>query len=148
MPKSVFFGTYDATIDDKGRVRLPIKFKDQLVGDFYVMQGSGNFLCVYPEESWNALTEAVLKKDSLDEDVELFRRSLFGNTVEGKIDNAGRVLIPQKQRAYANLTKELSVVGNYDHFEIWDAATLNDMDYSSAKVRSELQKKVASKKSE
>ena len=112
------------------------------------MQGSGNFLCVYPEESWNALTEAVLKKDSLDEDVELFRRSLFGNTVEGKIDNAGRVLIPQKQRLYANLTKELAVVGNYDHFEIWDAATLNDFDYSSAKVRSELQKKVANKKSE
>lgn len=140
-----FLGTYDATIDDKGRVRLPAKFRSLLSEGFIVSQGTESCLCVYPEETWQALTKDVTQLGTLNIDVINFRRSLFANAMEGDFDSAGRVLLPVRQRNYANLTKELVVIGNYDYFEIWDSTTWNEKDYSSAEVRTELQKKVSAK---
>jgi MraZ protein len=140
-----FLGTYDATIDDKGRVRLPAKFRALLGDNFIVSQGTDSCLCVYPEETWQALTGDVTKLGTLDMDVINFRRSLFANSVEGDFDAAGRVLLPIRQRKYANLTKELVVIGNFDYFEIWDSETWNNRDYSSAEARKALQAKVSNK---
>lgn len=145
MLQKGFLGTYDATIDDKGRVRLPAKFRALLGDSFIVSQGTDACLCVYPEETWQALTGDVTKLGTLDMDVINFRRSLFANSVEGDFDAAGRVLLPIRQRKYAGLTKELVVIGNFDYFEIWDSETWNNRDYSSAEARKALQAKVSNK---
>ena len=142
MLQKGFLGTYDATIDDKGRVRLPAKFRALLGEGFIVSQGTENCLCVYPQETWEALTKDVTKLGTLDMDVVNFRRSLFANSVEGDFDSAGRVLLPIRQRSYAKLTKELVIIGNYDYFEIWDSALWNERDYSSAEARKTLQARI------
>ena len=140
-----FLGTYDATIDDKGRVRLPVKFRNMLGEGFVVTQGTENCLCVYPQEAWEALTADVLKLGSLDPEVTKFRRSLFANAVEGDFDAAGRVLRPIRLRTYAGLKKELTVIGNFDCFEIWDSEAWEKNDVSSAEARAKLQAAVAAK---
>ncbi len=140
-----FLGTYDATVDDKGRVRLPAKFRALLGEDFYIAQGTDAYLCVYPEETWQALTADIKKFGNLDSDVTDFRRIFFANAVDGNFDAAGRVLLPVRQRKYANLTKDVTVVGNFDYFEIWDTELWNQKDFFSAQARKELQAKITSK---
>lgn len=140
-----FLGTYEATMDDKGRVRLPAKFRALLGEDFYIAQSTDAYLCVYPEETWQALTGDVLQLGTLDMNVADFRRSLFANAAEGSFDAAGRVLLPLGQRRYAGLKKEVTVVGNFDYFEIWDSEIWSQRDYSSAEARKQLQAKITSK---
>ena len=140
-----FLGTYDATADDKGRVRLPAKFRAQLGDSFVLSQGTGNYLCVYPEETWDKLTQEVTSFSTLDTDVSDLRRSIFSNAVFGEFDAQGRVLVPQRTRGYANLKKDLVVIGNFDFFEIWDRETWESRDYSSAQARMEYQQKVVGK---
>ena len=126
-------GTYDATIDDKGRIRLPAKFRALLGESFIIAQGAENCLSVYPAETWEKVTGQVAGLDSLDLEVMEFRRSLFSTANEGSFDAAGRVLIPQRQRGYAQLKKELIVIGNFDCFEIWDKDNWEQKDYASLK---------------
>lgn len=135
-----FLGTYDATIDDKGRIRLPAKFRALLGESFIIAQGAENCLSVYPAETWDKLTGQVAGLDSLDIEVMEFRRSLFSTANEGSFDAAGRVLIPQRQRNYADLKKELIAIGNFDCFEIWDKDNWEQKDYTSLEKRRSLQK--------
>ena len=140
-----FLGTYDATIDDKGRVRLPVKFRNMLGEGFVVTQGTENCLCVYPQEAWEALTADVLKLGSLDPEVTKFRRSLFANAVEGDFDAAGRVPIAKRLMEYANLKKDVVLVGANTRLEIWDSEAWEKNDVSSAEARAKLQAAVAAK---
>lgn len=137
-----FLGSFDATIDDKGRLRVPAKFRTLLGEKFVIAQGADSCLSVYPEETWQSITASVMQRSSLDLDAIEFRRTLFPTAMEGEFDSAGRVLVPVRHRNYAGLQKELVVVGNYDFFEIWDAETWQARNYESAEKRRDLQKKL------
>lgn len=137
-----FLGTYEATIDDKGRLRIPAKFRALLGEKFVVAQGADCCLAVYTEESWNALSADVLTRSPLDLTAQDFRRTLFPTAVEGEFDNAGRVLVPLRHRQYAQLKKDLIVVGNYDTFEIWNAEQWNSKNYGNLETRRSLQNKM------
>lgn len=140
-----FLGTYDATLDDKGRVRLPSKFRPLLEDGFVITYGTENCLSVYPKETWLSLTRDVTNFPKYDMDAIEFRRTLFPTAIEGSFDASGRVLIPIKHRSYANLEKELVVTGNYDFFEIWDKDAWEAKDYHTMETRKELQTKLDQK---
>ena len=138
-----FLGKYDINIDDKGRVRIPAKFKAQLGEEFVISCGNRECLSVYPESEWEKMTQQLEKFDGFNEEVEDFKRTIYANATEAEYDSVGRVLIPIRYREYASLTKELVVSGVGDHFEIWDAAKWNGNSYSSVEKRRTLQKEVS-----
>ena len=140
-----FLGQFDINIDDKGRVRIPAKFKAQLGEEFILSCGSGGCLQVYPEAQWLKMTEQLEACDDFSESVEEFRRTVYANATEAEFDSVGRVLIPLRYREYASLKKEVVASGVGDHFEIWDAENWSMGNYSSVDKRRTLQKEISQK---
>lgn len=142
-----FLGQYDVTVDDKGRVRIPAKYKAQLGEEFIISCGESACLAIYPMEKWEKLTQQVDALPEFDEETAEFKRSIYTNATWGEFDSAGRVLIPVRYRNYAGLKKELVATGVGDHFEIWDAENWVAGEYSSLEKRRNLQKEIALKTS-
>lgn len=141
-----YLGQYELTLDDKGRVRIPSKFKAQMGEDTFVIS-CGNMACikVYSAEKWDKLTEAVEQLSDFDEEAHEFLRTIYPNAQEANFDSVGRVLIPIDYREYAEFGKELVAVGLGDHFEIWDAENWAKGNYSSLEKRRTLQKEISQK---
>lgn len=139
-----FLGQYDITIDDKGRIRIPAKYKNQLGEDFVISCGESSCLAIYPMATWEKFKEQVNGLSDLDEKCIEFKRRLYTNATWGEFDSAGRVLIPLRYRQYASLKKAVVASGVDDHFEIWDADLWQAGEYSSLEKRRELQKEISS----
>lgn len=117
----MLMGTYNHTLDAKGRLIVPADYRKSLGETFYMTRNPDHCLAVYPEEAWNELRE---KMDTLpkisSEPARRLRRFYFGNSVLLESDKQGRILIPQPLREYAGLRKEVTLIGVDDHVEIWD----------------------------
>ncbi|MBQ8813467.1 MAG: division/cell wall cluster transcriptional repressor MraZ [Lachnospiraceae bacterium] len=116
-----FMGEYNHSLDSKGRLIVPSKFRELLGDEFYVTKGLDPCLVAYTPEKW----QEVL--DSLEQQLPTnfrngreMRRYLIGGSAEVEIDKQGRVLIPGNLRQFAHLEKNLVLVGAGDYFEIWD----------------------------
>ena len=112
-------GQYQHTIDAKGRLFIPAKLREELGETFYVTMGTDRCLSVYSDASWARFTE---KFDSLPYSKTKAMRPLFANAAKCEPDSQGRILIPQKLRAYADLQKDVVVIGVSNRAEIWNAA--------------------------
>ena len=111
-------GTYEHTIDAKGRLFIPAKLRDELGDTFYLAVGVDACLAIYPMETWNRFTE---KFASLPMSQSRAMRPLFANAAKCEPDSQGRIVIPQKLRQYAGLGKEAVIIGVNDRAEIWSA---------------------------
>lgn len=118
----MFMGEYSHSIDAKGRVILPAKFRDELGSHFVVTRGLEGCLAVYTMESWLTLANSMKKLKASKENVRAFKRFLFGSAAEVEFDKQGRILIPGTLREYAHLTKDVTVLGTGDKVELWDKA--------------------------
>lgn len=112
-------GTYEHTIDAKGRIAIPAKLREALGESFYLAVGVDACLSIYPQETWNRFTE---KFASLPMSQSKAMRPLFANAAKCELDSQGRIVIPQKLRKYAGLEKEAVIIGVHDRAEIWSAA--------------------------
>ena len=117
----MFMGEYSHSIDAKGRVILPAKFRDELGPHCVVTRGLEGCLSVYTMDAWMNLANGMKKLKASKENVRAFKRFLFGSAAEVEFDKQGRVLIPGTLREYAKLKKEVTVIGTGDTIEIWDA---------------------------
>ena len=111
-------GQYQHTIDAKGRLFIPSKLREELGETFYVTMGTDSCLSVYSDASWARFTE---KFESLPYTRTKAMRPLFANAAKCEPDAQGRILLPQKLRAYAGLEKDVTVIGVSNRAEIWDA---------------------------
>ena len=111
-------GQYQHTIDSKGRLFIPAKLREELGDTFYITMGIDSCLSVYSEESWSHFTE---KFESLPFTKTRAMRPLFANAAKCEPDAQGRILVPAKLRAYANLKKDVVVIGVSNRAEIWNA---------------------------
>ena len=115
----MFLGEYEHTIDTKGRVAIPAKFRAQMAKGAILSKGQGTCLSVYTFERWEEKSnELVASKSSAE--LRDFERRIYPSASEIELDGQGRMIIPAKLRAYASLESEVTVVGVRDHFEIWD----------------------------
>ncbi len=115
---NMFMGEYDHSIDTKGRIIVPAKFREALGESFVVTQGLDGCLFVYPQEEWSEFVEQLKGLPGTKEARQLQRYFLAGAaTLE--IDKQGRVLIPAKLRAQAGLEKEVKFVGVLSKVEVW-----------------------------
>jgi MraZ protein len=119
----MFFGQYDHSIDDKSRLTLPARFRDALAAGVVLARGIDGNVDVYPQETWHVtIGERIGRLDPLLPDTRTLQRHFFGGASEDTPDKQGRVLLPAALVSYAGLTKDVTVVGNNDHLEIWDRA--------------------------
>lgn len=122
----MFMGEFSHSIDAKGRVILPAKFREELGTSCIVTRGLEGCLSVYTVDAWNTLAEKMKKLRTSKEKVRAFKRFLFGSAAELEFDRTGRILIPSPLRDYAKLGKEVTVIGTGDAIEIWDKEAYED----------------------
>ena len=115
-------GTYEHSIDAKGRLFIPAKLREELGVTFYLAMGVDECLAIYPQETWNRFTE---KFASLPMSQSAAMRPLFANASKCELDSQGRIVIPPKLRKYAGLEKDAVIIGVNDRAEIWSAETWN-----------------------
>src|SRR5699024_1063530 len=117
--KKMFMGEYQHTIDIKGRMIVPAKFREELGSQFVVTRGLDKCLFIYPMEEWNEVEEKLKKLPLTKKDARAFTRFFFSGAVECDIDKQGRINIPQTLRTYADLDKDCVVIGVSNRVELW-----------------------------
>jgi len=115
----MFLGEYEHTIDAKGRLAVPAKFRAQMDKGAVISKGMGTCLSVYTMQGWEEKSAGLASGKSSDE-LRDFERRIYPSASEVELDGQGRIVIPAKLRAYAGLGNEVTVAGVRDHFEIWD----------------------------
>lgn len=119
----MFLGEYSHSLDAKGRVVMPSKFRKGLKGGCVVTKGQERCLYVFPMDRWQVEYDRVLALPRTDRRARSYSRSFFASATDQSLDSQGRVVLPEPLRRYAGLEKDLAVVGVADHIEIWDADT-------------------------
>ena len=100
----MFLGDYQHTLDAKGRVSLPAKFRGEMTGKLVIAKGLDECLYVYPAEEYNAFVEELVSREDFDPRIRKVRRFFTTGAVETEFDSAGRVSLPGNLREYARLT--------------------------------------------
>jgi len=114
----MLIGEYQHTIDLKGRVIVPARFREDLGDDFYVTKGLDGCLFVLSPKEWDRLQEKISTMPISK--ARGLQRFFFSGAVEAQPDRQGRVLLPQTLRDYANLEKDVTFIGASSRAEIWD----------------------------
>ena len=119
----MFYGEYEHTIDRKGRIIIPSKFrevfKEQFAEKFYVTRGLDKCLFVFTEEEWKT-TEQKFKSMSFTKAVSrTFNRLLFSGAADITCDKQGRILLPQYLKEYAGIKRDVMIIGVSNRIEIW-----------------------------
>lgn len=122
----MFLGTYLPRLDEKGRLILPAKYRDELAGGLVITKGRERCLTVWPLAAFREMTDHMAKSQlGLDPNISRadrdYARVLFASASNEVPDRQGRVTIPPALRTYAGLTRDCAVIGTNDHVEIWDA---------------------------
>jgi MraZ protein len=119
----MFLGEYEHSIDDKSRLTLPARFRDAVAAGVVLSKGLDGSVDVYPRGTWEMnVVERIGRLDPLLPDTRLLQRHFFGGASEDVPDKQGRVLLPAALIRHGKLAREVTVVGNNDHLEIWDRA--------------------------
>ena len=123
-------GSYTATVDSKGRLKIPAVFKSVLEEsysvEFYVTSLNGDFVQIYPFSVWREIEDKLASLPSFDKTKKKFlnRTSYFGQMV--RMDSQGRILIPALLRQTAHMRGEVAVVGELTHLDIWSRERFRD----------------------
>jgi MraZ protein len=116
----MFLGEFSHNLDDKGRLTIPAKFREELAGGLVITRGIDRCLSVYPRPVWNELAERIVQLPLTQRNARNFSRLMFSSAADFIPDRQGRVLIPQGLREYAGLDSEAIITGLYDRLEIWN----------------------------
>ena len=122
----MFTGEYRHTLDGKGRLAVPARFRAQLEDGAVVSRWIDGCLAIHTRTGWDALAEKIAALPITDAASRLFGRSIFAGASETEIDRQGRILLPSYLREGIGLEGEAVVVGSRDHAEIWAPATWAD----------------------
>lgn len=118
----MFMGQYLHTLDDKGRLTIPARYRDLLAEGAYITQGFDHNLMVWSVPSFQAISQRVNTMSITDPTARLLRRLIFSAGEKVEVDRAGRILIPHFLRKTIELDGEAVVVGVGEYFEIWSPA--------------------------
>lgn len=115
----MFMGEYQHAIDEKGRLIVPSKFREDLGVKFVITRGLDNCLFVYPMSQWKELEEKVKTLPTSHADTRSFVRMFFSGAVETELDKQGRVVIPSHLRDHARIDRDVYIIGVSTKVEIW-----------------------------
>ena len=121
----MFLGEYTYTIDDKKRLAVPAKFRQQLGRKAVITRGLDNCLFLYPLKEWAKLAKKLSQLPLAQADARGFGRIMLAGAMEVNLDGLGRILIPDYLKKYANLQRKVVLAGLYNRVELWDARIWN-----------------------
>ena len=118
----MFSGRYEYTIDDKGRLSIPSKFREILSANFdmkLILTNLDGCIAAYPDREWADVQQRIADSGALKKEARSFLRFFFSGASECSIDRLGRILIPQSLRSYGGIRKNVVIVGMNKKIEIW-----------------------------
>ncbi len=130
----MFMGEYNHSVDAKGRLIIPAKFRESLGEEFVVTKGLDGCLFIYSEEEWKNIEETFRNTPLTTKDARKFSRFFFAGAATCELDKQGRILIPANLREFAGLEKDVVLAGVFNKIEIWskdrwmDEGNYDDMD--------------------
>lgn len=138
----MFLGRHEHNLDDKGRLAIPSRFRESLRDGVVLTRGIDRCIAAYPREAWDILATQVNGLSMTDPHARQFRRMVFAEAVDLKLDSQGRVLVPASLRDYAEIDREAMIIGVHASIEIWspdrwsvvDAALASDGDEIAARL--------------
>lgn len=129
----MFRGDSKLTLDVKGRIAIPIKYREIFLGqsDSQIVitiniNPSERCLWLYAQSEWNEIEQKLVKLPSLDPAAQRLKRILMGHASDGELDSNGRILLPATLREFAGLEKHVLLIGQGNKFEIWNESTWNE----------------------
>jgi MraZ protein len=115
----MLLGEYQHSLDEKGRLIIPAKFREDLGENFVITRGLDNCLFAYPLSQWKVIEEKVKELPTSQAETRAFVRMFFSGAVEAELDKQGRIIIPQQLREHARIDKDVYVIGVSTKVEIW-----------------------------
>ncbi len=134
----MFFGEFSHSIDQKGRVALPSKFRPMLATGCVVTRGLDNSLFIYPSKEWEKMADKLAKLPLSQADARAFARLMLSGAMQLEIDKQGRVIMPAYLRKYAGFDKEVVIIGLYNKIEVWDKAAWESYKNAAEKESSDI----------
>ncbi|TWH48369.1 division/cell wall cluster transcriptional repressor MraZ [Sporomusa sp. KB1] len=139
----MFMGEYLHTIDNKGRLIFPAKFRDELGELFIATKGLDNCLFVYTRSEWAILEEKLKKLPLAKPEARAFVRFFFSGAAELECDKQGRVLLPTNLREHAGLDKDVVVIGVSTRIEVWNKAAWDEYNQKVSPTVAEIAENLA-----
>ena len=130
----MFMGEYNHSIDTKGRLIIPSRFREELSDEFVVTKGLDGCLFVFPNKEWQAFEEKLRTLPLTNKGARQFIRFFVAGATPCELDKQGRILLPQTLREFAGLEKDVVLTGMLNRIEIWgkgqwtDNSSYDDMD--------------------
>ena len=115
----MFMGEYNHTIDAKGRLIIPSRFRELLGEEFVLTRGLDGCLSIYPMDEWAAFEEKLRALPLTNKDARTFSRFFVAGATTCQLDKQGRILVPQTLRQFAGLEKDVVLTGNLNRIEVW-----------------------------
>ena len=122
----MFTGEYRHTVDEKGRLAVPMRFRAELARGAVVSKWIDGCLALFPRAAWDELAAKAAALPVTDQGARVFQRFLFGTAFEVELDRQGRLVVPAVLRQFAELGSEAVVVGSRDHLEFWSPERWRD----------------------
>ena len=116
----MLLGEFQHSLDTKGRMAIPAKFRDKLLSGAIITRGIDNCLFVFANAEWEALATKLIALPLAQANSRAFVRLMLAGATDVTLDNQGRILIPDYLRKYAGLKKDVVVAGLYNRIEVWD----------------------------
>jgi MraZ protein len=126
----MFAGRYEYAIDDKSRVSIPSKFREALSTNYdmrLILTNLDSCIVGYPYQEWVNIQEKISNLGTLKKEARVFLRFFYSGVSECPIDRLGRILIPQSLKAYANIKKNVTIIGMNRKIEIWAQETWEEL---------------------
>ena len=130
----MFMGEYSHTIDAKGRLIIPSKFREQLGEEFILTKGLDGCLSIFPQDEWKVVEEKLKALPLTNKNARTFSRFFVSSATSCELDKQGRILVPSTLREFAGLEKDVVLTGNITRIEIWskekwiENSSFDDMD--------------------
>lgn len=142
MP-NMFIGEYQHSVDVKGRMAVPAKFRAKLKKGAVVTKGLDHCLVIYPEKDWQELATKLSSLPITQANTRAFSRLMLAGAMAVDLDKQGRMLVPEYLRKYSKLSKKVVVVGLYNRLEIWSKAEWDKYSARTEKDGNEIAEQLA-----
>lgn len=140
--KNMFIGEYNYSVDGKGRVAIPAKFRTALTKGAVVTRGLDNCLFVYSRTEWTSLAEKLSSLPISQANTRAFSRLMLAGAMDVKIDKQGRIILPDYLRQYAGIKAKAVIAGLYNRLEIWDTDKWNSYKTKTEKDSNDIAEKL------
>lgn len=139
----MFIGEHSHTIDSKGRLSIPTKYRRDLAEGIVVTRGLDRCLFLYPKRGWEVIARRLAELPISQKKSRAFTRLMLAGAWDAELDAQGRLVIPEYLRAYAGIKKQVTVAGLYNRLEVWDEDQWHDYKQETERASEDIAESLA-----